>query len=326
MVCPWHLFSECPAACPRGENARREERELSRRTSIAGPRHADWPCRDERLVVLGDRVTGWVHGLGTQGECPVVQGLIEYSKIINLGHDTAVEERNMVQSVSKEEMHYRTAQRLGLYGMYDTAADFIRSEIILPPTDEWPRLTPPPNTSQWVTWDLNFNDRGDGVSGYTCPGIMVITRVGHANQELPHVNDIAISMYRKAHGDLDNLACIYACHIGNQQTLEVIRIVLGETAMAPRQLKSFGRLSEEFARIVGTRIGRIVSYGIIRAFGQNSMRISRISVYKVSVNGSWNLRFELERIAAPGPYMCWHNLKTGEKREITAENNPNDWP
>lgn len=232
-------------------------------------------------------------------------------------------DKDVYKSVQKKEIEETTAKRLGLWNRHDTPDEFIANEIMLPTLDELPWHVARP-TGSWTAWDACLNINNDGVAGYSTPGAMALTYIGRSTEDAPHVCDVALAMYRKAHGTIDGLAYIIACDVGHGEALEAIQLVLGEDvhSILPQKLRTFRRGSEDYARLLGTRIGRTIGYGVLRAFGANSYRISQINIYTTCKRGPFHLRFDLQPFPPPRPQHHWGtepDPKTGKWKELRPE-------
>lgn len=304
-----------PRGCP--ENcaiARRGDPELERLIYLAGPRHADWPSRDGRLVEIGKKVSESIDG---QREAPFELRRFSYFEL-QTDALQCIRSGDPTKSVVLKQIERYTALRLGLVYPYDSAAQFIEGELILPSEDQWPPHSKPGN--DWTTWDIILNTDNDGVAGYTASGVIALTTISHYDEDALHPSDIAVTMYEKQYKNVGTIAYVFACDARDQQTVEAIRIVLGETPLQPRVLRSFRRHTDEYCRLLGTRTGRVVAYGLLAAFGQNCFHISQIHIYKARLSGQYNMRFDFEPNVKPlSDVPSCANQQTAQWRPVNAK-------
>lgn len=128
------------------------------------------------------------------------------------------------------------------------------------------------------------------------------------DSDAPYISEVTLALYR-ATFNLDDLRYIFVTTILNRETLDVIINQLytetnGLEWPADRlsvdlsDSETWEHGTPEYDALLGTRIGRLVSYIVIGGFYRGSARIARISVWPSWVLGTRaNMRFDIEPVS-----------------------------
>lgn len=162
---------------------------------------------------------------------------------------------------------------------------------------------PPRTAESWIQWTYFEQDNdGDLVHyiGNYAPGIIslsVLFRRQDIHHSVPHVSNLAILAYQTEYHTLKDLQHIFVENVKNGQTLGIVMDFLfpdwldGEDPPA-MQMRSFAYGTDEYAALLGSRIGRTVAYMVLGGFASGSRRIIRINIYRTDEDYMW-MRFDL---------------------------------
>ncbi|KAJ5938944.1 hypothetical protein N7466_002078 [Penicillium verhagenii] len=159
------------------------------------------------------------------------------------------------------------------------------------------RLTEEADRLPHVYYRMRFGI--DSWSGSSTPGILIIENMCRTQADTPRPSEIALAIYADDSGPLRGLRCIYVTDIINRETREYIfRILHRNRSTHPPQI--WTRNMEEFAEIMGTRIGRTVAYILLGGFVRSTCRIRRIVSWRTGseseINAHVHLRFDIDHI------------------------------
>lgn len=213
------------------------------------------------LRARGARVTRWIDNPNEPG-CPISKNALAFEEI---EETTSKFERNASVDI-----------------------ELAGHTLLLPPA------AAPPERGGYVYYTMRF-DR-DSWSGFFAPGILVIQSMRRVIPGNPHPSDIALTLYAKEQGRLDNLRYVFATTIINWQTKHFISQDLYSSwpGVEPRAWE-YG--TKEYEEIMGTRIGRTVAYLVLGGFERGTRRIVRIVTYNKA--DELDIRFDIRPIINP---------------------------
>ncbi|KAJ5980446.1 hypothetical protein N7481_007744 [Penicillium waksmanii] len=136
--------------------------------------------------------------------------------------------------------------------------------------------------------------------GYTAPGIIVMMGIRRdIESTTPQISEVNHAIYTKDH-PIDSLKQVYL-RIGRHCTLPFIRKHVYTEAnnltwpTSGEQIWEFATNSDMFDMILGTRIGKVVSYLVLGSFPRGTRHIAQI-VTILSFADTVHLRFDIEAI------------------------------
>jgi hypothetical protein len=128
--------------------------------------------------------------------------------------------------------------------------------------------------------------------GRAAPGVLFIEHIVRKKWG-PRSAELCKIAYEQV-AELSTLKTIFVCHIMNVDTLPQVRITA-----PPPELKLFVCGTPGYQTLLGTRIGKVVSYFILGAFGQGVKRIPRIAIWYIGQRQDiLQMRFDLANIGA----------------------------
>lgn len=170
-----------------------------------------------------------------------------------------------------------------------------------------------PNDSDGRLADFNYryeemsSQFGDArLMGYTGPGMLCLGDIERRpDSTAPPIAELAKVMYEKTF-DINSLKYVFFQNVVNRQTLSFIQRILytqerlGYTWFTSSQEQDiWERGSPEYQALLGTRIGKIVSYLLLASYPRGVRRIARIVTYRIRNSRVVNMRFDIEDIQAP---------------------------
>ncbi|KAJ5636409.1 uncharacterized protein N7484_009722 [Penicillium longicatenatum] len=212
------------------------------------------------LRAQGAKVTRWINS-PTEPGCPILKNTLSYEEI---EEKTTKFERNANIDI-----------------------EITGHTLLLPP---WV-VAPPTERGGYVYYTMRF-DR-DQWTGFFAPGILVIQSMRRVIPGTPHPSDIALTLYAREQGRLDNLRYVFATTILNWQTKHFISQELYDSwpGVEPRCWE-YG--TKEYEGIMGTRIGRTVAYLVLGGFERGTRRIVRIVTYNKA--DELDIRFDIRPV------------------------------
>lgn len=177
-----------------------------------------------------------------------------------------------------EPEHYKWLERVGISTIVDKKSE----ESIYQGTMVMKREGP---STQWT-----------GVVG---PGIIFINNIERAkSSDGPFISELTYAVYAQKF-DIQSLKHVWVTDVQNHDTIRFINnhiYAAGTESEYPRDaLISWNSSSSQYNALLGTALGKMVSYFILGAFGQGVKRISRICLFR-SYN-SPQLQFDIEQVA-----------------------------
>lgn len=137
--------------------------------------------------------------------------------------------------------------------------------------------------------------------GYTAPGvIMMMGARRDIESTTPQISEVNHAIYTKDH-PIDTLKQVYVCLVENRETLPFIRKHVYTEAnnltwpTSGEQTWDFATNPDIFDMILGTRIGKVVSYIVLGSFPRGTRHIARI-VTIPSFAETVHIRFDIEPI------------------------------
>lgn len=160
-----------------------------------------------------------------------------------------------------------------------------------------PGVAASPGTERegYVYYSMRFGR--DQWSGFFAPGILVIQSMRRIIPGTPRPSEIALTLYAKEHGRLDNLRYVFATTIINWQTKHFISHDLYSSWPGSGDPQCWEYGTKEYAEIMGTRIGRTVAYLVLGGFERGTRRIVRIITYNKA--DELDIRFDIRPITKP---------------------------
>lgn len=126
--------------------------------------------------------------------------------------------------------------------------------------------------------------------GRAAPGVLFIEHIVRRKWG-PWSAELCKVAYEQV-ADLSTLKSVFVCHIINTDTRPQVK----EVSPAP-ELKVFTCGTTRYQTLLGTRIGKVVAYFILGAFGQGVKRIPRIAVWYVGMRQDvLQMRFDIEDV------------------------------
>jgi hypothetical protein len=140
--------------------------------------------------------------------------------------------------------------------------------------------------------------------GFTGPGVLFINAVRRRRRTPlhPHIAEFCKAVYEQDY-PLTSLRYVFVTNVANTDTTAFIERYIPRLNEEPEETGAWDTSSEvttydssspEYLGLLGTRIGKMVGYFIIAAYGQGVKRISEISIWLS--NGHWQLLFVLENV------------------------------
>lgn len=156
------------------------------------------------------------------------------------------------------------------------------------------------STEDYQQWDMYFGHEqvpGPGrhltqtsiYSARAFPGMVSLDNIYRCDRRFPHASTATVAFYNQAFGDFEGVRYIFATHILNRQTCAYISRY-GDSSQWPI---TFKRNTDEYNRLLGTRIGRTVAHTILCGMRRGKHQISDITLYGTR---EINLRFCIERL------------------------------
>lgn len=217
------------------------------------------------LHARGARVTRWIADPNEPG-CPIPKNTLSFEEI-----------------EEKSTKYERTTNiDINLAG----------HTLLLPPG-----VAAPPSRERggYVYHTMRFGR--DQWSGFFAPGILVIQSMRRVIPGTPHPSDIALTLYAKEHGRLDNLRYVFATTIINWQTKHFISQDLYSSWPGTGDPRCWEYGTKEYEEIMGTRIGRTVAYLVLGGFERGTRRIVRIITYNKA--DELDIRFDIRPVIKP---------------------------
>jgi hypothetical protein len=141
--------------------------------------------------------------------------------------------------------------------------------------------------------------------GATGPGVLFLDDVQRRNiPPHPHIAEFCKAVYEQDY-PLAGLKYIFGTNIVNEDTSDFINyyiprpseeLVEGTDRNTSSAVTTYDSSSPAYLGLLGTRVGKIIGYFVLAAYGQGVKRISEISIWLS--NGYWQLLFVLEDIPA----------------------------
>ncbi|KAJ5377039.1 hypothetical protein N7509_013925 [Penicillium cosmopolitanum] len=135
--------------------------------------------------------------------------------------------------------------------------------------------------------------------GHTGPDMITLDQI-ERNEDYgaPHISQITQALYQ-SNFDLDGLRYAFVTNVKNTETLQFIKRQLYNEANTgltwPNDIAQPWEIgTSEYDALLGTRIGKMVAYFLLGAFGRGTRRIQRIVTWPARVGGFANLRFDVE--------------------------------
>jgi hypothetical protein len=161
----------------------------------------------------------------------------------------------------------------------------------------------PPESSHSPIKENNFRSfhimhRGFIWIGHTGPGMITLDQI-ERNEDYgaPYISQITQPLY-KSNFDLDGLRYVFVTNVKNKETLQFIKRQLYNEANTgltwPDDIAQPWEIgTSEYDALLGTRLGKMVAYFLLGAFGRGTRRIQRIVTWPARVGGFANLRFDV---------------------------------
>ncbi|KAJ5562104.1 hypothetical protein N7535_003438 [Penicillium sp. DV-2018c] len=141
--------------------------------------------------------------------------------------------------------------------------------------------------------------------GVTGPGVLIIDDMRRRNiPPHPHIAEFCKAVYEQDY-PLAGLRYIFVANVVNQDTMDFINHHIPRPSEewaedtgrdTSSEITTYDTSSPEYLGLLGTRIGKVIGYFILAAYGQGIKRISEISLWLL--NDHWQLLFVLEDIPA----------------------------
>jgi hypothetical protein len=140
-------------------------------------------------------------------------------------------------------------------------------------------------------------------SGRIGPGVIIIECIRRENDSTaPWISELTKALYEN-YFPLSNLRCVFLTDVQNADTVECIKAICDTHQLPYPSEDEYGKWptavwmppSPEFNALLGTRLGKVVAYFILGAYGQGVKRVARITLFNAKRN-QLNLRFDIENI------------------------------
>lgn len=250
-----------------------------------GTRRDDRPLPAAELRALGVQRLRWIENASEEG-CPIPAHSLTYEGLLNAAPGIGITQRDA--SMRPEDSSWARPMDYGL---------------LLPSTGEF-RVDP----EQFTIWDIGFTTEtydiiagissdhvvGNMFTGRGAPGVLAFDNLARDHDEMPHMSDIAITLYTRSFGDLKGLEFVFIHNILNQQTKEYILKSLFLNGLPPTIPQTYVNGTEPFLELLGTRLGRMVANLVLGGYKRGTHTISAIVLYGHHL--SINLRFDIVQI------------------------------
>lgn len=141
--------------------------------------------------------------------------------------------------------------------------------------------------------------------GYTGPGVISLLDVKRRHESsAPPISDLTKFVYEQTF-NIDGLKYVFVQNIINRQTQAFINDILytyerlGYTwGEHPGDQRIWERNSPVYQALLGTRIGKTVSYLLLASYPRGTQRIARIVTYRIDDLMSIHMRFDIEQVGA----------------------------
>jgi hypothetical protein len=138
---------------------------------------------------------------------------------------------------------------------------------------------------------------GDNWIGRTGPGVIFLESINRVNNSPnPPVSEISKALY-EVDNDIDSLKYVYAVDVRNNETRAFViqKLYTPEHGLDPTNpaMHEWMYDTPEYQGLLGTRIGKTVSYLVLNSFEPGTHRISKI-VTMGSSPDKLHLRFDIE--------------------------------
>jgi hypothetical protein len=156
--------------------------------------------------------------------------------------------------------------------------------------------------------DLNYaydEMMGQGARwcGYTGPGVIFLLDVERTpDSNAPPISDLTKFVYEQTF-NIDGLKYVFVQNIINRQTQAFIYNILYTNERLgytwgdhPGDQRIWERNSPVYQALLGTRIGKIVSYLLLASYPRGTRRIARVVTYRIDDLMSIHMRFDIEKI------------------------------
>ncbi|OGE57138.1 hypothetical protein PENARI_c002G08139 [Penicillium arizonense] len=148
------------------------------------------------------------------------------------------------------------------------------------------------NELPWAHW-----------SGRIGPGVMIIECIRRENDSTaPWISELTKAIYEN-YSSLSDLRYVFLTDVQNEDTVECITTICHTHRLPYPSDDDHGTWptgvwmppSPEFNALLGTRLGKVVAYFILGAYGQGVKRIAKITFFNAK-RKQLNLRFDIENL------------------------------
>jgi hypothetical protein len=148
------------------------------------------------------------------------------------------------------------------------------------------------NELPWAHW-----------SGRIGPGVIIIECIRREDDSTaPWISELTKAIYEK-HSSLSDLRYVFLTDVQNEDTVECITTICDAHRLPYPSDDDQGKWptgvwvppSPEFNALLGTRLGKVVAYFILGAYGRGVKRIAKITFFNAK-RKQLNLRFDIENV------------------------------
>lgn len=136
--------------------------------------------------------------------------------------------------------------------------------------------------------------------GRIAPGLIFMEDIQRTrNSGSPHISEITQAVYEN-HFDLSTLRYIFITKVSNVDTnLAAMHVLESREGLGSLHTSTFTweAPSAEFHALLGSRLGRLVSYFILGAYGQGVKHVARVfTFHSTDFRRELHLRFDIEDV------------------------------